>query len=299
LEFEYELNSYYFEQGRVDYEEFVPLATLSSVPDRTVTSTFTVPAQATRQKIGWFNSFDGSVIHNDHCYISLTGPGYNRGFVGGTAHQDLEISLVPGATYTITIETFGSAHSASFGIDNLERGTRTIAENRTVGGLRIKKTTNCPGVGQPCLETFYDYVLDEAFAANQYKSSGVTFFEPEYISSEEAIIEVPSSIGNPSCEFISCSVYTQSSTSLTPMFNSQGNHIVYRQVNVYRDGDRQAGKKTHKFLVDVSNNNSTASSPFPPLVTYDWLNGLPLEEIDYKYKNGTYVPVNQTNYFYN
>jgi|GEM_PF-3767958 len=41
------------------------------------------------------------------------------------------------------------------------------------------------------------------------------------------------------------------------------------------------GREVHKFLVDQSGNRPWVGFPYPPLITCDWLNGLPEEDALY------------------
>lgn len=285
LELQYEPHVFYSDKYEVNYTP--NQASLFTQPNTTVTKQFTLPASV-RNKFFWTNTDDGVNIHNDYCKITLTGPNnFLRLFYGnGPANGEL-VYLTPG-DYTITIETGGTTPYGELRVAWIETPPMP-AGNRTSGGLRVKKTLNCTEPGQSCLEKNYEYLLDNATT-----SSGVSVYQPLYTYKQSQIYLGPSSgdCGG-GCGFHNCNQQFQSSTSLTPLFNSQGANVIYRQVNVYDKTLDLAGKTSYKFLVDEDWNVQAPSFPFGPIITFDWLNGLPLETTRYSYKNQQLVPVNK------
>jgi hypothetical protein len=294
LEFEYQLNSYFVEENYMETEN-IGIVSLDGIADQTVTATFTVPMEAASTFIQWNNNWDGLNVYNDWCYIRLRGPhNYAQDFYSTSPNNNGEFLLEPGGQYSIEIAISGFQFNGGISLYYKKDVPKTRIENRDVGGLRISKIKNCPGQGQSCIETFYEYTNDLSFGGGQKQSSGILFYEPKYITEFDRIVAIEAA-GLQKCYEVTCNNITQSSSSLTPLVNSQGTHIVYGQVTTYT-GSKANGMDVHKFLVDISNNRPWVGFPYPPLITFDWLNGLPDEDIIYD-GNGNVVA--RTKYHYN
>lgn len=289
LEFEYEPNSYYSDGGELYYT--TDGIGVNSQPDNIVDTTFTILSNQVKKKFFWSNSYDGVTIHNDYCVIEITGPNnFIRLLYGyGPSNGEL-VSLAPG-TYHVRIETYGSTYSGNFAVTWLNELSRGPG-NRITGGLRIKSSRNCTEPGGSCVKRRYEYVEEDTT-----RSSGITFQIPLYTHARDRVFwKIEDGYCHPTP--VNCSPILQSSNSLTPLYSSQGTHVVYDYVTVFQEGNEETGKSTYSFLVDKSQNPSYSAPPFPYVVTYDWLNGLPLETTHFAYKNEQYIPVQKTSNVY-
>ncbi|MCZ8215445.1 MAG: hypothetical protein O9262_04355, partial [Cyclobacteriaceae bacterium] len=285
LEFDYEPNTYYSEGGELYYTNEGTL--LQHQAESTVTTSFTILTNSKRKKFFWNNSDDGLTTHNDFCVIEITGPNnYFRQLYGNGPVMGELVTLAPG-TYTIRIETSGTTFGGNVSITWLNEWAKEPG-NRVTGGFRIKSSKNCPGNGEDCIQNNYQYVREDAT-----KSSGVIFQSPLYTHKRDRVFW---KLEDGFCQpyQINCSPTLQSSNSITPLYSSQGTHIVYDHVVLFKITPEETGKTTFKFLVDKSQNPNYNAPPFPYVVTYDWLNGLPLETTNYLFKNQQFVPVKKT-----
>jgi|GEM_PF-2665942 len=293
LELEYELNDIF-----VDYEEILPMqiglgGVQVSAPDTKISDTFTIPPNAWPVHIDFENLWDGLDVYNDWCYVTLSGPGVSLTFFKDSPNNNGEFYL-PSGQYTVTVDNVGSKYGGRIGVYYLTEVRQRITENRKVGGLRISKAKNCLSNGFVSLETVYEYSDGQLFGAGQRRSSGNLFYDAVYVTDRDRHY-FPAVPNLGMCENYDCSIMTQSSSSLTPIANSQGTHIVYGMVTVYNK-DTTMGREVHKFLVDQSGNRPWVGFPYPPLITCDWLNGLPEEDALYDASENL---VSKTKYYYN
>lgn len=275
LSFEYEENSYYSTGGEYFYTPGSAGAT--SVTNQVVTYNFTVQSNHIQQRLFWQNDDDGLNTHNDNCIIELTGPNnFYRTFYGTNALNG-ELIVLPSGNYTIRIETTGNTFSGWLAVNWLNQLTMAPG-NRTTAGIRIAKSKNCLEANGGCVEQIYKYIQTDVT-----RSSGVIFHPPRYSHSREKTFWFAASNGC-SITSVQCNPILQSSSSITPLFNTQGAHVVYNRVEVINKDANIVGKTIHTFLVDKSLNPIYSAPPFPSVITYDWLNGLPSEVTHYKFE---------------
>jgi hypothetical protein len=125
-----------------------------------------------------------------------------------------------------------------------------ISQNQTVGGLRIKKITNTPGIGMTPVVTDYDYNL-----SYNGHSSGILYSKPTYVQilkntgsrySHQTLFangatwyldaEDPNPVFWPYFNGGNLSSI-KSASALLPMSTTQGNHIGYNEVKVSQSGN--------------------------------------------------------------
>jgi|JI10StandDraft_1071094.scaffolds.fasta_scaffold02481_3 YD repeat-containing protein len=292
LSFEYEANSYYSPGGEYYYTP--GSAGVTSITDQVVTYNFTVQSNHIQQRLFWQNDDNGQTIHNDNCFIEITGPNnFHRTFFGDDPTNGEALSL-PVGNYTMRIETIGSTYSGWIALNWLNE-LQMAPGNRTTAGIRIAKVKNCEAPGGNCLEQIYKYNQSDVT-----RSSGVIFHPPMYSHSREKTFWY---LGFNECSVASvqCNPTLQSSSSITPLFNTQGAHVVYNRVEVINNDANAVGKTIHTFLVDKSLNPIYSAPPFPFVITYDWLNGLPLEVTHYKFQDNQFKKVysSKSEYIYN
>ena len=295
LEFEYELNDYFVDESHSEPVN-VFIAGLDSQPESTVRETFTVPDDAQVVYISWMVQKPGEIpgnIHNDWISVKLYGPNNSVTELEDFG-DEVEFFLTRGAQYYFEITVGGDQYNASVGAAYRTQKTVRTTENRNAGGLRVFRTKNYQANGGVSLETIYQYHNGQAFGTGQKESSGILFYEPIYVTNIDRSYR-PSAPGYGNCTDYGCRIITQSSFSLTPTVNSQGTHIVYEMVTVLNK-DTTLGREVHKFLVDYSNNRGWIEFPYAPFITYDWLNGLPDEDVVYD-ANDNFV--SKTKYYYN
>ncbi|KIA89494.1 hypothetical protein OC25_25350 [Pedobacter kyungheensis] len=214
----------------------------------------------------------------------LDGQGNVVTYFAGTSNFDGDpyTTLQPGQ-YSLEVETTGS-YPGNF---KLEWSYQEYESNEVLaGGLRIA--------------SILDFTGNELGLANtrrfEYKkksgeSSGVNKFEIYYSYDISNRIQVT---GNyPECHF-------KAQSSSVPLVSIKGSPVYYTDVIEYNETKSAKGYTLHRFSESTSN-SSKANFPFAPLYAHDWIAGLPIETIDYKFsiQSNNYFPVKKVTNDYN
>lgn len=175
--------------------------------------------------------------------------------------------LVPG-NYTIEMTCGADITGVYFNLQWYDIVEETGV--KPVGGFRIKTMTTSSAVGQPIVKHF-EY--------NQTRISGrpnyaYTHLQASYVSSLSA--------------YRDCFYSAQSTASLVSL-NLFGSTAVYTDVDVYT-GVKQNGY-TKNLFSSVGGYTGSWNYPFGPVIANDWVDGLPLEVIDYKWNGSAFVEV--------
>lgn len=250
--------------------------------------------------------FDGNAGPYDVIFTANANP-YKVDITNTSIHESvLEIYTYPGGTFVQVMGAYGqstnqynitlpSAGQYRLNMRLLSGGnpnptgtgvearftqwtSQTMAQNQTVGGLRIKNITNNDALTSTTNTTSYSYLG----AGTQ--SSGILYSRPVYVLPVRSDI-YGLIVGAVSCgSLYGCPVcagtnpYFKSPGSVTPMSTTQGNHIGYNEVKVSKSGN---GYSVYQYYgspvwdvvssdiatrqVDVAMcNNTTASYPFVP-----------------------------------
>ncbi|WP_454881513.1 hypothetical protein [Sphingobacterium detergens] len=173
--------------------------------------------------------------------------------------------------------------------------TESVAENRFVGGLRIKQINHDTNDGSPTIIKNYTYKLKGT--AN---SSGKTLYTPVYIYKRY----MPhTSSTQPFCEYLQ-----QSSNSLAPLSLLSGGSAVYDYIEEFVSNNReQYGYTSYDYLNEgtVPTDSADLSMdgikfPFAPRIVNSWLNGVLLRKIEYNYdkSQNKFSPIRSAEYEY-
>lgn len=273
-EYTYEPNEYFVSKVTLKQVKEVG-AKLSSLPNQTRTYAFTIPSNSSRHIITYTNTYDGTVLQNDFCFIRIYGPNnYVLQLVGSDPYKS--VSLQPG-DYTLEIENVGSTYQADITVQWF-KPVSIAPHNEIGGGLRIKEIKAKDGITSTTISKKFEYYM-----SGTTNSSGVSMYEPAYweIYDENRLGSVSSCQENPS--FWTCQSIVQYSNSRTPLSFSNGYHVGYSDVTEYNNSKSENGYTHNKYIIDNSNSlGAPASPPYPPQINYDWVNGLPLEQSVYK-----------------
>jgi hypothetical protein len=289
-EYIYEPNEYFVSSVTLKQVKEVG-ATLSSFPNQTRTYAFTVPSNSSRHILTYTNTYDGTVLHNDYCYIRIYGPNnYVLQLVGSDPYKSA--SLQPG-DYTLEIENVGSTYQADITIQWFN-AVSVPPHNEIGGGLRIKEIKAKDGMTSTAVSKKFEYYIP-----GTKNSSGVNMYEPAYFEIyDETRLSVSSCVTYPSVW--SCQSRVQSSISKAPLSFSNGYHVGYSDVTEYNNNKSENGYTYTKYIIDNSNSLSAPSSPpYPPQINYDWVNGLPVEQNVYKAVGSQFEIVSKTKSTYN
>ncbi|RZJ76956.1 MAG: hypothetical protein EOO45_00295 [Flavobacterium sp.] len=195
-------------------------------------------------------------------------------------------TLTPGQ-YTLELETSGS-FSGTF---KLEWWYKQFESNEVLGGgVRIKSIAH-----YSCNETGLSKTQRFEYKKTDGTTSGINNFEIYY--TYNIVHKVPTPDYNNS-DVYACQYKAQ--TSSIPLISVKGSPVFYSDVNVFDDQKSGRGFRSNKFSPSTSN-SSKANFPFAPLYSHDWIAGLPIETIDYKYveSSGLYTPVKKVTNEYN
>jgi YD repeat-containing protein len=157
-------------------------------------------------------------------------------------------------------------------------------QNKTAGGVRIKKITDYDGLNTSNnIIRRYEYKMPEN---GTYVSSGVIAHNPKY--------EYDTYMQDPNYGIVSYKVHV--SNSVIAMGFTQSAPVSYRQVTVLYGENGEFGKSESYFTSFYDANDDYTHNeepPFPPTVKYDYKRGLLQKQIDYKWENAQYKPVRQ------
>lgn len=290
-EYFYEPNDYYVSQ--TTYKPvFVHGASLFSQPDQTVSTSFTIPENTTGHYLVYENTYDGTTIHNDYCYIKLSGPnGFFQQYVG--TNQRKYITLSPG-NYTLQIENVGSSYSANMQVKWWRQDT-IAPHNETGGGIRIKEIKAQDAVTNVAISKKFEYKIP-----GTSNSSGVAMLHPIYLEIQDDTKLIPATTCNANGGSISCQSLSQNSNSLAPLNFSNGYYVAYTDVSEYMKDKTENGYTHNKFVIsNASSASGPAVPPYASPIVYDWLNGTLLEKTTYRYSTSSYVPVTKIKNYYN
>lgn len=264
-----------------------------SYPDQTVSDTFSIPSNVTRVKIFHTNSYDGTQIHNDYCYINLYGPNsYFRRFLGDALYPGIDIDLDPGL-YTLEIENVGSTYSAEATIAYFTE-TNLPPHTELGGGLRIKRINKYTDSSQVSFSKYFEYKQSQS--AN---SSGLTSYYPGYIEYKDEVIHKQDGTAYSACSSVYCGFISQSSSAIQPLGFGNGSNVLYNEVASYITNKNESGYERTRYIVNSSEFSSYPSFPYPPRITYDWVNGKVLDQSIYERRNGQFNLIRKTTNTYN
>lgn len=186
-----------------------------------------------------------------------------------------------------------------------------VTENINIGGLRIEQINNISKNNIVETKKIYKYNLNNDLS----KSSGIIMNFPVYTYKENKyrvcsiIAETTSSGGTFNLiSFLKYVYTTQQNKPYFPMNLLNGYHIMYPEVQIYNEENKQNGYSTFKysFLNDFSpysvNSGIYSRENFicPP-TSLDFLRGDLIEKIDYKKTNSGFIKVAESkfDYFHN
>lgn len=292
-EYVYEANEYYVPDTTTIYPKTVGIYKVS-VADQTISDTFTVPSNVAKVKIIHNNSYDGTQIHNDYCYINLYGPNsYFRRFLGNSNVHGYDINLTPG-NYTLEIETAGSTYSAEATIVWFSE-VKVPPHNEPGGGVRVKEIRKYGSDNSLALVNKFEYKKEGTST-----SSGVTSFVPTYLEYKDETVDKQNGTSSSSCTSTYCQYAVLNSSSIVPLSFANGSSVVYSEVTSYSKDKTQNGYSHYKYNVDLNGfNQGIVSFPHAPRIPYDWVNGSLLEQKDFGVINSQYKLLKKTRSIYN
>jgi YD repeat-containing protein len=200
-----------------------------------------------------------------------------------TNNQTTKLDL-PDGNYILHVNgVFAGGGARIFWQEKSDVNNATGSENFKVGGLRIKSIFNYDNIliNEPSLKTFYEY---NQFGDSQ-KSSGKIINYPRY-SYVAPKIEFYCSdcTGGMSSLVNNYQVYlAQNSRSIVSLNGLLGNHIMYSQVRVFNQENKQEGYTDYRYQEVDSDNIEYMVTPNTPVTSYDFMRGDLLEESLFKY----------------
>ena len=224
--------------------------------------------------------YDGNISSD----VTITGPNnYYVNYRGHTLSTGILIADLPAGNYNIEIAnsgTYADAYLRLYWTHPLNTST-TATINKLAGGLRVKSITNFsgPGVADSTIKIF------EYKNKNDNYSSGVPGFKPVYVYMNYQ--DKKQGVKNLECYF-----NAQSISSLSPLGIIKGGNIAYTNVKVYT-GNKTTSGYTNNTFSHFGGISGATGYPFAPVIPSDWIDGLPIETIDYVYHPATsnYSPV--------
>lgn len=229
---------------------------------------------------------------NSLAYDLTTMNDYENGASSG------KVKLIEGKTYLLRKFPVGS-YAAEVAVNlygNKYMAPTNSEDERTVkvGGLRISKMVHTPVSGAP-MTTEYYYTNNESYSSGNYITSGKINGYPvyHYIHAFQVIKEQEQGVSIGSCYY-----KVMSSSSLAPLATS-GSAVTYATVQKAQIGTNEKLKSIYKY---------TTSQEFADVVSYEfpytliqskeYKRGLLLEEQDYLFSSGQFLPLRKREYTY-
>ncbi|WCT13672.1 hypothetical protein [Mucilaginibacter jinjuensis] len=285
--FDYDANDYVTTERTGTTQGF---AQLTGLANQTVNQSFMVTANSSYFTLSYdsgnpVKTPGGGIppTGDSEAQITLTGPSnFSAIYHGKSVNGGLTIpDLAPG-NYNIEIVCNGDFGSPFLTVQWTHPAdpSTTATFNKFAGGLRIKSITNYSGPASNTLVTkYFEYKNTNGL------SSGVLGYKPQYMN---YMVHKDVNKGN---YFQECYYTSQSSNSLAPLSTIQGGNVAYTRVKVYTRDSIGMGYTVN--VLSQGDVSGVLGYPYSPIVSYDWLEGLPLETTDYIYNNvtGKYNPV--------
>ncbi len=253
----------------------------------TDTKTFTISEQRTL-------IIDVSMPCNNqsiNCNYSIKRNGVKLNITAHTINGS-RITADPG-TYTLSV-TLISDENLSFA-GQVASVKATYEEKETItealaGGLRIKKTTAFDGVSNALINTF-DYTNETGV------SSGKIMSYPRYAYTSAVETGAYSGTGETTliCNITGSSSYiVRTATSNVSLGTTKGSYVGYDRVSVYSE-DSQGNRKMGKSVSTYSNYKDLVVDGYPFIysASFDYKNGLLLNQTEYEWKDNAYIPVQE------
>jgi YD repeat-containing protein len=159
--------------------------------------------------------------------------------------------------------------------------------NKTIGGLRIKRTTNYDGISSNVTRYSYSIFNDTA-------SSGVLVNPPySYANVFEQLQETCTETPEGEVDQTLATTFLQTrGYPLIPLMPTQGSSIGYQNVTKYEGENGENGKEEYTYTTANSFPDELDSvRPFAPSCSFDWRRGLLLNSTTYKNSGGNFIPV--------
>lgn len=184
------------------------------------------------------------------------------------------------------------------GWSNIIGGPTTINVTRNIGGLRLASTVDSDPISGQSLQKNYAYTY-----AGQTTSSGHLVSGLSYVYPYNQIYQGSDADDNSIYAMFSYMVVNGESNY--PLSTTQGSNVGYSVVTV-TETDPVTGNVNGKsenyytFYNDqyAMQDGPVDNYPFAPPDDRDWLRGLLMQKIDYKYANGAFSPVKNETYNY-
>lgn len=230
--------------------------------------------------------------------VKLEKNGVQIGIYTGKSNGSIDIPQLAAGTYQVKFSYVTDPNDLSSDIfrigwifDKLE----SVAENRLVGGLRIKQVNHDSNDGLPAIIKNYTYKLK-----GTVNSSGKTLYTPVYIYKRY----MPhTSSTQPICVYIQ-----QNSNSLAPLSLLSGGSTVYDYIEEYVSNNReQSGYTSYDYVnegtVPIDSADLSMDGikfPFAPKIVNSWLNGVLLKKTEYNYdkSQNKFSPIRIAEYEY-
>ncbi len=175
-----------------------------------------------------------------------------------------------------------------------EEQDENIIDGIPVGGLRLKKQITSTGEVEKDQVRLYEYNLHDN-PENPNRSSGKLITMPRYDFLHKEYRT--QNDGSLPCTDLPCNFRGLSSSSKAALGTSQGSHIVYTNVTVYRGEQKQDGKT--EYVYTYAGDKGGTGFPYAPQTSFDWKRGLLKSQVDYKGTQGEYEEVQRTVNTYN
>lgn len=221
--------------------------------------------------------------------------------------QSLDIS---NGNYTLHI--IGKYEGLGAVINWLEETPQeVVTENINIGGLRIEQINNISKNNIVETKKIYEYNLNNDLS----KSSGIIMNFPVYTYKENkyrvcSIVTDATPYGGTfnTTSFLKYIYTSQQNKPYFPMNLLNGYHIMYPEVQIFNEENKQNGYSTFKYsFISDDTTNSVNSGAYSsenficPPTSLDFLRGDLIEKIDYKKTNSGFIKVGESkfDYFHN
>ncbi|MCH7411865.1 hypothetical protein MM213_00080 [Belliella sp. R4-6] len=244
---------------------------------------FTIPSNVSPASIRVdYNTTPAPALANLRFDAFLTGNGVNMYFQSINGFENQFISLTPG-NYTLHVEQVGQFEEGYVRVIWAESTTSSSQQigNYPLGGLRVKTIKHFDdGNPIPALRQDYKYTL----YGNSAISSGMISNKPKYTTSfTKYMRRYHTELG---MEEVQGDYWVQNSYSIDPLTGLQGYHVMYKEVQEFRDDNGQMGMTLNKFSF-VKDLMNYVSYPSTLPTSYDWQRGLPIETSEFKFNGGS------------
>ncbi len=210
----------------------------------------------------------------------------SQGFVSDGLYGSNEIFPLPAGEYELMVRvedpvvcTTNKTNRAYISLETTQSGSGEYGPgNRTAGGMRVAKLTDCPaGPCSGCISKYFSY--KDIYSPTN--SSGVLINAPIYFYPQAYLINPVS--GPP----VVGQGQAITASSLVPIASAQGSTIGYNYVTVREESDDAKGETIYRFTTasgypDVG----SVKYPFPPRIDNDWRRGVQVSRLDYAMKAG-------------